>query len=342
MAQRRVGIKDVAEAAGVSVTTVSHALNEVEGTRVSEDTRLRIRAVAERLGYTPSRLARGLRLQRSHLLALISDRVATTPYAGRMVLGVQEAAFARGWTVLMFDTGGDPDVEKRAIETTLQHQVDGVLYATMFHREIELPDNLAGLPTVLLDARSRERTVPSVVPDEVGVGRTAVEELLRLGHRRIGFALNRDDIPATTGRLAGYRAALKDAGIRYDGRLVAVDDANAHGGYRATSQLLQLRNRPTAVFCFNDRMAMGAYRAAAELGLRIPDDLSVIGYDDQENIADGLHPELTTVALPHADMGRWAANTLLDLIEERNTPNGPFPVKLPCPIIHRASARQLS
>ena len=332
----------MAQAAGVSATTVSHVLNEVEGARVAEDTRLRVRKVAERLGYSPSRLARGLRLQRSHLLALISDRIATTPYAGEMVLGVQEAAFARGWTVLMFNTGGDDEVEKRAIETTLQHQVDGLLYATMYHRRVELPPSLAGVPTVLLDASSTDPRIPAVIPDEVGGGRAAVEELVRLGHRRIGFALNRDDIPATRGRLAGYRAALKDAGIRYDGRLVVPDEAGAAGGYRATSRLLALPNRPTAVFCFNDRMAMGAYRAAAEAGLRIPDDLAVIGYDNQEVIADGLYPGLTTIALPHHEMGRWAVETLLAMIEQDTTPSGPFPVLLPCPLLRRGSTAPVS
>jgi LacI family transcriptional regulator len=120
------------------------------------------------------------------------------------------------------------------------------------------------------------------------------------------------------------------------------DESAAEGGYRAARQVLSTRNRPTAVFCFNDRMAMGAYRAAAELGLRIPDDVSVIGYDNQELIADGLYPGLTTVALPHYEMGRWAAETLLGMVEQDTAPAGPFPVLLPCPVVRRGSTGPVS
>lgn len=331
-------IRDVAQRAGVSVTTVSHVLNRVPSARVSEETRQRVEQAAVALGYAPSRLAQGLRLQRSRTLGLIGDEIATTPYAGRIILGAQEAASAQGWVLLLMTTGNQPEVEGREIQSLLQHQVEGVLYATMYHRQVHVPAQLAGVPVVLLDARCDDPAVPSVVPDEVEGGYAAVRELTSHGHRSIGFLTNRDDIPATHGRLEGYRNALAEAGVPYRPDHVLVEESDTRGGYRAARQLLGRPDRPTALFCFNDRMAMGAYQAAAELGLRIPADLSVVGYDNQELIADGLHPGLTTMALPHYEMGAWAVTTIIEMIDRaRGTTRGPWPVTMRCPIVRRES-----
>lgn len=333
---RRTSIRDVAAEAGVSVTTVSHVLNQVDGTRVSAPTRERVEAVARRLGYAANGLARGLRLQRSHTLALLSDRIVTTPHAGRIILGAQEAASARGWVLMLLTTGDDPEVERREIRALMQHRVDAVVYATMFHREVTVPAELRALPVVLLDATSADRTLPSVVPDEVGAGRRATRELLDHGHTRIAFLNNVDDIPATHGRLRGHRAELAAAGV--PAGPVAEDRSDTPGGYRAAARVLARADRPTALLCFNDRMAMGAYRAAAEHGLRVPGDVSVVGFDNQELIADGLHPGLTTVALPHYEMGAWAVDTIVGHLD--TTPDEPPPAvhkTMPCPLIRRAS-----
>jgi LacI family transcriptional regulator len=335
---RRTSIRDVAAEAGVSVTTVSHVLNQVDGTRVSERTRERVEAAARRLGYSANGLARGLRLQRSQTLALLSDKIATTPYAGRIILGAQETASARGWLLMLLTTGDDPEVERREIRALMQHRVDGVLYATMYHSRVTVPDTLRALPVVLLDAASDDADVPSVVPDEVGGGRLAVRELLDHGHREIGFLTNVDDIPATHGRMRGYREALAAAGVPYRDDLVVVEESDTAGGYRAARRLLDRPDRPTAMFCFNDRMAMGAYRAAAECGAAVPHDLSIVGFDNQDLIADGLHPGLTTVALPHYEMGAWAVQTIIDLLDTPDGERPPAPrTTMPCPLIRRAS-----
>jgi LacI family transcriptional regulator len=178
-----------------------------------------------------------------------------------------------------------------------------------------------------------------VVPDEVAGGRTATEELTTSGHRRIGFVTNVDDVPATSGRLQGYREALAAAGLDFDPALVVSDESESWGGYRAARALLTRDDRPSALFCYNDRMAMGAYRAAAELGLRIPDDLSIVGFDDQELITRGLYPELTSVALPHFDMGYWAGETLAALLDEAPAarPTTPTRLTMPCPLVRRSS-----
>ena len=335
---RRASIRDVAAEAGVSVTTVSHVLNQVDGTRVSARTRERVEAAARRLGYAANGLARGLRLQRSQTLALLGDRIATTPHAGRIILGAQETASSRGWLLMLLTTGDDAEVERREISALLQHRVDGVLYATMYHRRVVVPDALRALPVVLLDAGSDDDGLPSVVPDEVGGGRAAVAELLEHGHRRIAFLNNVDDIPATHGRLRGYGTALAEAGVPYRDDLVVIEESDTPGGYRAAKHLLTGPDRPTALFCFNDRMAMGAYRAAAECGLRIPDDLSIVGFDNQELIADGLHPGLTTVALPHYEMGAWAVETIIGLLDTPAEQQPPAPhATIPCPLVRRGS-----
>jgi LacI family transcriptional regulator len=333
---RRVTIKDVAAAAGVSVTTVSHVLNQFSGARVNEDTRERVEAAARRLGYAANGLARGLRLQRSQTLALLSDEIATTPYAGRIVLGAQETASARGWLLMLLTTGNDPQVEQREIRALLRHRVDGVLYATMYHQRVAVPPHLGAVPVVLLNAGSADPATPSVVPDEVGGARTAVGHLLDRGHRSIGFVTNVDDIPATHLRLDGYRAALAGAGLPLRPDLVLAEESDARGGYRSATALLRRPDRPTALFCFNDRMAMGAYRAAVELGLHVPADVSIVGFDNQELIAEGLHPRLTTVALPHYEMGAWAVSTTIRLVEGHGAPEQPQ-TTMPCPLIERAS-----
>jgi LacI family transcriptional regulator len=332
---KKVSIKDVAQHAGVSTTTVSHVLNEVPGKRINPDTRVRVREAADELGYQPNGVARSLRLQRSQILALVSDEIATTPHAGKIILGAQEAASRHGWLLMLVNSGGDAHVEDQEIQALRRRQVDGFIYATMYHREVAVPDALQGLPTVLLDARTEDPAYASVVPDEVEGGRTATRLLMDTGHRRIAFANNVDDIPATRGRLDGYRQALEAGGLTFDDRLVATATSDTVGGREAGRRLLGLERRPTAIFCFNDRMAMGVYQAAAELGLRIPQDLSVVGFDDQELIADGLLPGLTTVALPHQEMGAWAVDTLIGQIEGDATDRPQ--VRLPCPAVERAS-----
>ncbi|MGM1065559.1 LacI family DNA-binding transcriptional regulator [Saccharothrix sp. Mg75] len=334
---KRIGIKDVAAAAGVSATTVSHILNEVEGKRINPETRATVVRVARELGYRPNNLARGLRTSRTYTVGFIGDEIATTPHAGQIIQGAQDAGTERGLLLLMLNTGGDPELERKAITLLVQHGVDGILYASMYHRVVRVPPQLRSVPTILVDASSDDPSVPSVVPDEEQGGLTATRELLAHGHRRIGFVTNTDDIPASRGRLAGYRAALAERGIGFDPALVVADRSDAPGGHRAARALLASADRPTALFCFNDRMAMGAYRAAGELGLAIPAELSVIGFDNQELISENLHPALSTVALPHYGMGARAIALLQALIDAPGTTGPALREVLHCPLVSRDS-----
>lgn len=341
MEQKHVGIRDVAKAAGVSVTTVSHVLNETPYARTSEDTRRKVREAAKTLGYGPNRMAQSLRTKRSGMIGLLSEEIATTPHAGRIILGAQETARKHDLTLVIINSDRDaPDSTHRAdVDALVDRQVDGILYATMYHREISLPANLSGTPAVLIDAVDRAALYPSVVPDEVGGARTAVQALIDAGHRRIGFLNNIDDVPATRGRLQGYREVLEATGIEIDESLIRSAVSEPAEGYAAALRILSEDNPPTALFCYNDRMAMGAYRAAAELGLAIPRDLSIVGFDNQEIIAENLHPGLTTVALPHYEMGAWAVETLVALIQghEEYKLLTNHPTMLPCPLVARES-----
>ena len=329
-------IKDVAARAGVSAPTVSVVLNNVVGARVSKETRQRILAAADELGYVTNSVARSLRTRRTQTIGFVSDVIATTPYAGRMIQGAQDAAWKSGYLLLLVDTGGDAELEEHAIGALRQRQVDAIVYALMYHQRVRLPAALRGVPTVVLDGRpDEEAAAPFVVPDEHGGAHAATEELLRAGHRRIGFATEALDIPAARGRLAGYRDALAAAGIDFASELVRATEGTTRGGYEAARGLLDTDRRPTALFCYNDRMAMGAYQAAAELGLRIPDDLSIVGFDNFDIIAPDLVPALTSAELPHYAMGEWAARTAIALVDDPEAGTGG--ITLPCPLFRRDS-----
>ncbi len=331
----KVNIRDVAKAAGVSVTTVSHALSETHSSRVNARTVEHIKAVAGDLGYAPNRLASGLRNQRSQILGLVSDEITTTPFAGAMIQGAQDAASEHGHLLMVVNSGLDNELEKHEIRALKQHQVDGIIYARMYNQLVSVPEELQGTPTIVLDATTDNPALSSVVPDEFGAGESAATLLVEAGHRRIAMINNEDDIPAAHGRLAGFRAGLERHGLGLGpGQLVSSHPSTA-GGREAALRLLSGAERPTALFCFNDQMAMGAYQAAGHLGLQIPADLSVVGVDNLELIADGLWPGLSTVALPHYEMGRWAVLQLLAELENPETPRAHESSS--CPLVVRDS-----
>ena len=280
-------------------------------------------------------MARGLSLQRSHTIGLISDEIATSSHAGKIIQGAQDAAWAYTKMLLVINTDSNPDIERVAVEMMLERQVEGLIYATMYHRPVTLPAALRQVPTVLLDCYVEDRSLPSVVPDEVQGGRTATEALLQKGHRRIGFINNVDPIPATFGRLEGYKQALASYGVPFDPSLVCGGRSAAEEGYRCAVELMQLPERPTALFCFNDTMAMGAYDAVKQLGLTIPDDVAIVGFDNLEVIAAHLRPPLTTIELPHYAMGQWAVQYLFDHADGSHL--DPIQQTIACPLIERAS-----
>lgn len=339
--RRNIGIKDVALAAGVSAATVSHVLNDAPYARISPETRSRVKAAAEQLDYDPNRLARALRSRRSRVLGLVMEDLANAPHAGPVIQGADDAARARGYTIMVAATAGTAGSGPRGadVDALLGRQVDGILYAGRSHHAVKGPANLGAVPAVLLDAVNGGNGLASVLPDEYAGARTAVEILLQAGHSRIGFLSSSLDVPSTRVRLRGFRDALTGAGLDAGGAPVEAAAPDALGGYEAARRILEHVNPPSGLFCCNDRMAMGAYRAASDLGLSIPADLSVVGFGNQELIASSLHPRLTTLALPHYEMGAWAAEHLIGAVEGGSGPPVPEkePVYLACTPVLRAS-----
>jgi len=327
---------EVAARAGVSVTTVSHVLSNVPGKRIPHPTRQRVRDAAAELGYVVNGIARSLRSQETHALAFISDEVLTTPFAAAMVHGALEAAAELGWMMILVNTGVDRAFEADQIRALQERQIDGYLYVRMYNQEVSIPAGLPDHATVLVDAACSNPRVASVVPDEYSGGATAAHVLLGHGHTKIGFINNLEDITASHERARGFRATLAEAGVTMPDDYVVAEQSDAAGGLRAGRTLLDLPDRPEAIFCFNDRMAMGVYQAAHERGLNIPADLSVIGFDNQPMIADGLLPGLTTLQLPHYEMGAWGARTLICRLQDADQ-GSPTQVAMPCPLITRGS-----
>lgn len=328
-----VTLREVAEAAGVSTATVSLVVNNKKDARISEETRKRVRDAILELGYRPNALAKTLVSGTSRFIGLVADAIATTPFAGQIIHGAQDEAWKHGYALLIANTEGNAHLEKDAIAMMLEYKVRGILYSTWFHRATEIPASLHEADFVLVNCFSEEPGARAVVPDEAQGGRLATEILLRHGHTRIAFINATIPAPAKDGRLYGYREALESAGIPFDPALVMEAYPDQEGGYGATGELL--KREVTAVYCYNDRMAMGLYDGLREHGLSIPDDIAVVGFDNQEVIAAHLRPPLSTVALPHYELGAAGVRMLLGLDEA----SGDAASKIHCPAVERDSVK---
>jgi len=332
-------LKDVAEAAGVSSATVSLVLNGRSDGRVSADLVSRVEAAAARLNYRPNLIARSLRTQVSKTIGIISNDVATTPFAGAMLSGAQEVAWRNGWLLLLVNSNGEAAMEEAAIRSLVQRNVDGFIYTTMFHQEVKTPDYLKKQKVVLLDCVDANNEHESVVPNEYQGAKDAVQYLVDQGHTKIAFIGTKENTIAGRERLKAFKDVLKANKIELNPEyVVEVASANSIDGYTGARELLTTNVRPTAIFCYTDRIAMGAYEAIAEAKLSVPQDISVVGFDNQLNIADALRPPLTTVQLPHFEMGAWAATRLLEAIDPQNSePLGQHGQVIACPLVIRDS-----
>ena len=200
-----VTLQDVARAAGVSIATASWAINNNKNVRIPESTMRKVRKVAADLGYRQNAMARSLARGRSDLIGFISDGVATSPFAGQVIQGAQDEAWRNGKILLIVDTHGDPDIERRACAFMLERQVEGIVYSSWVHHEVRPPEDLARVNSILVNCFDRLGRFPAVVPDEVQGGRTATEMLTNAGHRRIAFVNATEQSPASQGRLEGYQ-----------------------------------------------------------------------------------------------------------------------------------------
>lgn len=300
----------MAERAGVSAATASFVLTgNHERRRISAETEQRVRRAADELGYRPNLAARNLRTKSSRTVALVSDTIASEPYAGDFVRGALASAHAHDRLLIIAETEGEQRAEEEVLRGLADRQVDGLVYGRLFTRPVSPPAALALHEVVLLNCLADPLPGPAVVPDEVAGGRTAARGLLDAGHRE-GIHLVGHRWPgviAARERDQGIRAELAAAGTRLAGTVDC--DWEPTDAFRAVRAMLG-RARPRALICLNDRVAMGAYQALAECGLRVPEDVSVVSFDDSE-LAGWLRPGLSSVALPHQEMGRLATDLLI-------------------------------
>jgi LacI family transcriptional regulator len=343
---RRVTLADVAKAAGVSRPTASLVLSgRGRELRISQDVEQRVLKAADDLQYRPNIVSVGLRTGTSRTIGFISDTVATSRLAGDMIKGALEAARDRGFMLFIGETEGDAELERLLLQAMHDRQVDGLILASMFTRTIKVPKGMTASPAVLLNVLPKEPTfLPAVLPDEVEAGRLAARVLLDAGHRDgiylIGAGPGLRDVPpgsvAAVERLVGIREALSEAGVKVAGAR-RCPDWQPEYGLAATRDLLATV-RPRALICFNDRIAMGAYQALDDFGLKVPADVSVVSFDDHP-IASWMRPKLTTVALPHYELGRKAVDVLFTEIDrDRSDPDRLGEVhRVPMPVRSRES-----
>ena len=308
-------ITDVAAEAGVSAATVSRVLND-RGYPVREETRQRVLDAIKKLDFRPNELARGLLLKRTKTIGLVIPDI-TNPYYPDVSRGVEDVASEHGYAVIFCNTDRDATKSEHYVNALLQKQVDGLIIAgggTDFRRASE---RFAEHGTRAVFVGKSSLPWPSVrVPNEEAA-RTATGHLAELGHERIGFISGAPGLTTSRDRLAGYRRGVSDHSLQGGGALLREGDFGEESGYRAATSLLRETPRPTAIFAANDRMAIGTLAAAADLGLAVPDELSVVGFDDIR-FASYVRPALTTVSLPTYDIGAAAMRLLLELLSDKD------------------------
>ncbi len=341
-------IYDVAKAAGVSPKTVSRVLNG-DGP-VGGKTREAVEKAMAELGYVPSNAARMMRSNKSGLVGVITGAISTVE-EGRptglpelvIVQGIQQVMARSGMTMMIADTGGRSDTVPALVDTFLRHRAEGLIYVAEYHQRVTLPPIPRDTPVVLANCHDAAGT-PCILPDDEKGQRDLVTRLIAAGHRRIAYLTLMNDLDATRLRTRGYRAALEAAGISFDPGLVMCCEVNSPEGetqllYDAVEKLMQRPEPPTVLCCGNDKMALKLYGILRSRGTKVPDEVSVAGYDNYRVIAETLYPPLTTVELPYTAIGARAAYRLLAMIsgEDRETDSA---LRVAGPVHWRASVTE--
>ncbi len=339
-------IYDVAKRAGVSPKTVSRVLNG--DAPVSESTKKIVGEAMEALGYVPSHAARSIKSNKSGLIGLITGAISNADEAASpaglpelfIVQGAQAVIEKSQKTLLISDTGGRLDRVPDLIRTFQEHRVEGILYVADYHKPLELTLPGQGIPKVLVNCFDEHGT-PAVVPDDESGQYALTKAVIAKGHRRIAYLTLAPTHVATKLRIKGYGTALEEADIPFDADLVQATDLFGTPGehqliWDAVDKFFSGDTRPTAICCGNDRLAMAVYGILRRRGISVPEDVSVVGYDDHRLISETLYPALTTAELPYSAMGARAAQTLLGLLSNEAAPPG-TPIKIGGEIKQRAS-----
>jgi len=316
---RYTTLKDIAKVAGVSHTTVYRALNDKP--RISQATKERIVSIARELNYQPNVLAQSLVLGRTKTLGLVITTIVN-PFYPELAKGIEDAARSLGYSIILCSTNFDPSLEKQYIDMLQSRGVDGIIFTSAHIHDPNITSLVEDrFPLILVNRRvygiPLMDSVDYVVVENTKGGFLAVEHLIRMGHRRIGIISGSSDSSAAVERLEGARKAFIDYGLNPADLLVLEGDFLKPSGYEAAREFLSLKNSPTAIFGVNDYMVLGAYEAILDSGLRVPENIALIGFNNITFSAmKGI--ELSTIGQKKYEMGAMAVHLLIDRIEGRN------------------------
>ncbi|MDV7103762.1 substrate-binding domain-containing protein [Vibrio sp. TH_r3] len=309
-------MKDIAKLAGVSTSTVSHVVNKSR--YVSEAITERVEKAAIELNYSPSALARSLKMNRTRTIGLLVT-TSTNPFFGEVVKGVERRCYQQGYNLILCNTEGDQARMKDSINTLLEKRVDGLLLlcSTLEGQHLDVFDRYKNIPTVVMDWGETHFPSDKIKDNSELGGYMAAKHLIENGHTKIGCITGPLERYQAKIRFAGFKQALQDQGLELNKNWVIPSNFECDGGYDAFNTLFDKGPLPTAIFVCNDMMAMGLINAAHAKGIRIPQDISVIGYDDVD-IAQFMVPALTTIHQPKFRLGKTAVDTLLNRIDKSN------------------------
>ncbi|MFJ7617493.1 LacI family DNA-binding transcriptional regulator [Rhodococcus erythropolis] len=337
-------LREIADQAGVHISTASRVLRQPEPADGWSDSALRVRQVAEELGYQPNLWAASLRTRKTTTIGVVMPRL-TDVVVATMFQGIEEAATAAGYSVLLSSPPDDLDAQRKAVEFLVSRQVDGLMLSSIHLPGTDFVDSLPlrSLPILLLNRHidpatsSPNSSLPFVSGDDRLGGYLAGKHLLDCGYRDLGVIAGPDHASTSRERVAGFRDALTEAGLELPPNRIVASEFEVQGGVDAAATLLSGNTRPDAVFTVSDTIAIGVLGVARDLGLSIPDDLALVGYNDIPVVSQ-LPVPLTTVRSPARKIGATGLEHLLALIAGRNVES----VKLPVELIVRASTRKLS
>ncbi len=312
-------IKELAAIIGISATTVSRVLNgKATKYRISDNTSKKVLDAAARFNYYPNIFARGLRLEKTETLGLIVPDIAN-PFFASIAKSIEFESRLKGYSIILCDSMDSCQTETILLQLLAGRKVEGIILAPVGLRTDHISDFLEkGVPVVIIDRYLPGIQVPSIITDNYTGALQAVEHMISKGHRKIGCIQGLNGISLNTDRVNGYKDALMNHNIRIEENLIAGNDFGEQNGYDQTMKLLSLRDRPTAILALSNLISLGIMRALSENGLAIPDDISLVAFDDQPYSAYLASP-MTTVDQPKEEIGKRAVNTLLDSIHDGDT-----------------------
>lgn len=331
--KRRTTMVDVARAAGVSQSTVSFVVNNRRDVNVAETTRQRVLQAAGELNFRPNRTAQSLKLNQSFLVGIITNGIVAGPYAGRILAGIQKSVHADGQLCVVVDATGEAADGEAAVANFLAQGITSIIYASFVPAAIHASPLPSGARSVFVNCWPTDGDLAEtiILADEYGGGYAAAAAAFDAGHTQVMFLGGTQGEHACVQRHRGFLDAATQAGLNPAGLLQTFGNYEISSGYDGTLAAFR-HDRPTALICGNDRMAVGALLALHRLGLEVPNDVSIVGFDDQPDMANEVRPPLTTIALPYFEMGQEAGRLLF------NEPAGlDDQIRVPCPLIERGS-----